>query len=77
MESITAADLQQHVAYLADEARQGREAGTQGGYDAGNYLAGQLERLRIRAAGPAGGYAKCSGRMSAMCWVGSTAETRN
>lgn len=56
LESITATDLQGHVDYLADESRQGREAGTQGGYDAGNYLAAQLERLKIRSAGTDGGY---------------------
>jgi len=49
--SITVGDLWQHAAYLADDAMEGREAGSRGGRAAGDYLAGQLQRLGLKPAG--------------------------
>ncbi len=56
LESISAQQLQQHVAYLADDALEGREPGTSGGRQAGDYLRRQLEQLTIRGAGVDGGF---------------------
>ncbi|NLY02545.1 MAG: M20/M25/M40 family metallo-hydrolase [Rhodopirellula sp.] len=56
LESITPTELQSHVDYLADDLREGREAGTRGGREAGDYLAARLEALGFRPAGPDGGF---------------------
>jgi hypothetical protein len=56
VESIRAEDLQRHVAYLADDALEGREPGTPGGRLAGDYLRAQLENLSVRGAGHDGGF---------------------
>ena len=45
-----------HVRYLADDALGGREAGTIGAHCAGQYIAGQLEAIGLRGAGPNGSY---------------------
>jgi hypothetical protein len=49
-ESITASDLRRHVAVLADDAFEGREAGTRGGHAAATYLAREFERLKLKPA---------------------------
>lgn len=56
LESISTEELQRHVAFLADEKREGREAGTPGGYAAGEYLCAQLEALGLAGAGTDGAY---------------------
>lgn len=56
LETITAADLQQHVNVLADDTFEGRAAGSRGGRAAGGYLASQFERAGLRGRGDAGGY---------------------
>jgi len=56
LESIRAEELQEHVNYLADEKREGREAGTQGGYAAGEYLRQRLAALKLGGAGTDGAY---------------------
>ncbi|GAF88161.1 unnamed protein product, partial [marine sediment metagenome] len=44
MKSIRPNQLQKYVDHLADDALDGREAGSSGGREAGNYLVDQLER---------------------------------
>ncbi|MGO8750046.1 MAG: M28 family peptidase [Thermoguttaceae bacterium] len=56
MESIRAEGLQSDVNYLADDAREGREAGSAGGWAAGNYLIANLSKIGLRKAGTDGGY---------------------
>jgi len=56
LESIKAQEMQQHVNYLADEKREGREAGTQGGYAAGDYLRERLAALKLQPSGTDGAY---------------------
>ena len=56
LESIKAEELGEHVGRLADEAMEGREAGTRGGHAAGDYLAAQYAALHLPGAGNEGGY---------------------
>ncbi len=56
LESIRAQEIQTHVEYLASEACEGREAGTPGGYTAGDYLCKRLSDLKLPVAGPNGDY---------------------
>lgn len=58
LDSIRQDELKQHVDYLADERLEGREAGTQGGQAAGDYLIGQLARWGLRPAGSDGAYSQ-------------------
>jgi hypothetical protein len=51
LESITPTELQDYVNYLADDQREGREAGTRGGRQAGDYLGDQLRHLGLSPAG--------------------------
>lgn len=44
------------IEVLADDKFEGREAGTQGGHAASQYLAGQFERHELRGAGDLGGF---------------------
>jgi hypothetical protein len=55
-ETITAGDLKRHAFWLADDALEGRAAGTRGGRAAAHYLARQLQRLGIEPAGSGGSY---------------------
>jgi aminopeptidase YwaD len=45
----SASRLQQHVSYLASDALEGRRTGTAGANDAARYVAGEFERLGLRA----------------------------
>lgn len=56
LESITTGELRTHVAYLADDALEGREAGKPGNREAGDYLVEELRRLGLEPAGTDGGY---------------------
>lgn len=56
MESVRVDDLRRHVATLASDALQGREAGSPGGQAAAAYLIQQLRRLRATPAGADGDY---------------------
>jgi len=56
LESIRADALLDDVGQLAGPDMEGREAGTRGGHAAGEYLAGQYARLRLRGAGDEGGF---------------------
>src|SRR5699024_6129892 len=48
---ITAADLQQHIGYLATDSLQGRQAGTPGEDMAGSYISDHFRRFGLRPAG--------------------------
>ena len=54
LETIKAGDLGRCVDWLADEQREGREAGTQGGRAAGEYLAQEYARCHLRGGGTEG-----------------------
>lgn len=54
-ESSAARRWWSHVAYLADDARQGRDTGSAGYLDAARYVAAEMERAGLRAGG-ANGY---------------------
>ncbi len=56
LESIKADELGGQVGHLADDAMEGREAGTRGGHAAGDYLADQYARLHLHGAGAEGGF---------------------
>jgi Peptidase family M28 len=55
-DTITAAALEQHVAWLADDARQGRLAGSPGYDAAAEYVAGRFAALGLEPAGDDGWY---------------------
>lgn len=54
VQSVTSDDLMRHVAHLAGDTFEGREAGSSGGRAAGMYLIGELERHGLTPAGDAG-----------------------
>ncbi len=56
LESITTGELRTHVAYLADDALEGREAGKPGNREAADYLVEKLRRLGLQPGGTDGGY---------------------
>ncbi len=53
---ITRQELRRHCEFLASDALEGRETGTQGGQAAGAYIVAQLRKLKIRPAGIDGDY---------------------
>jgi len=55
-ESIVARDLKRHIYVLADDTYEGREAGSRGGYAAGNYLTREFARIGLKPAGEQGSY---------------------
>jgi len=56
LESITVNDLRTHLNFLADDALQGRGAGSSGGRAAGSYLIQQLQALQIEPGAPGNRY---------------------
>ena len=56
MESITAAELKEHVDRLADDTFEGREAGSRGGNAAAGYIVDRLRRFELAPAGIGGAY---------------------
>lgn len=52
--SITGEELHDAVAFLADDAREGREAGKPGGQAAAEFLRGELDKLGLKPAGSDG-----------------------
>lgn len=56
MESITGVELQNHVAYLASDALEGRESGTRGGLSAANYLVSRLNHAPFHGGAADGGF---------------------
>lgn len=61
--SVRAEDARRHVAALADDALEGRAAGSRGGRAAGAYLVEEFERIGIDPAGNEGGYYQRFGTM--------------
>lgn len=62
VEAITNEDLRGHVAYLADDALEGRLAGGAGAQKAAEYLAQQLAKRSLQPAGVEGGYLQPFGK---------------
>jgi hypothetical protein len=56
LESIKAADLGEYVGHLASPELEGREAGTQGGKAAGDYLVEHYKLLHLQARGENGDF---------------------
>ena len=56
LESITAQELREHVAYLADDRLEGRLAGTAGAQIAAHYIAQHLAKMGLAPAGLDGSY---------------------
>lgn len=56
MNSITTDEVREHVAYLADDAREGRQPGTRGGREASDYLVKAFQEIGLRPAGTDGGF---------------------
>jgi Peptidase family M28/PDZ domain len=56
VEAVSAEELYNHVATLADDSFEGRLVGTRGGYAAGQYIVRQLQKYSVRPAGDAGDY---------------------
>jgi hypothetical protein len=54
--SVTAAELRDHVAILADDVFEGRAVGTRGGHAAGQYIVKQLRKSRLQPNGTEDGY---------------------
>jgi hypothetical protein len=54
--AITAADLMTRLYIFADDSMQGREAGTIGNVKGTDYIASEVKRLGLQAAGDSGGY---------------------
>jgi hypothetical protein len=54
LDSIDAQEMQGVVNYLAQDALEGREAGSRGGRAAGNFIQGWLSKLPLRPAGDNG-----------------------
>lgn len=55
-QSVTAAELGDHVDTLADDVFEGRAVGTRGGRAAAQYIVGELEKSRLTPAGAEAGY---------------------
>lgn len=56
LETIRASEAQRHVEVLADDALEGREAGSRGGLAAGTYLVKHLTAAGLKPAGDSGSY---------------------
>lgn len=54
--SVTAAELRDHVAILADDVFEGRAVGTRGGHAAGQYIVKQLGKSHLQPNGTEDGY---------------------
>lgn len=61
--TILAGDAGRHVAALADDAFEGREAGSRGGRAAGAYIVEAIDHLGLEPAGDSGGYYQAFGSM--------------
>ncbi|MFH1923728.1 MAG: M28 family peptidase [Planctomycetota bacterium] len=55
LESIHSEELKAHVDYLADDALEGREAGSRANREAGEYLANRFQEIGLIGAGVDGG----------------------
>jgi len=72
--SVTAAELREHVQYLADDRLEGREAGSPGARQAAEWLQSQLMALGLAPAGEASTYFQAFGDGYCnvlACWKGT------
>jgi hypothetical protein len=79
-DSVTAAELQDHVATLADDVFEGRAVGSRGGRAAAQYIVRQLRASRLTPAGVEDGYFQpCDrgGRNILALWPGSDPVLKN
>lgn len=56
VEKITAANLKNHLTFIAADAMEGRDTGSRGLKTAANYIAAHLERWGVKPAGDEGSY---------------------
>jgi Zn-dependent M28 family amino/carboxypeptidase len=56
VKSITSEKVFAHIAHLADDAFEGREAGTPGADKSAEYIAGKLKEWKLLPAGPSGAW---------------------
>jgi hypothetical protein len=56
LDSISSDELYQHVAVLADDVYEGREAGTRGGHAAASYIVKELRSHGLKPAGTSGDF---------------------
>ena len=56
VKSITGRELVKYVAHLASDEMEGREAGSDAGHRAGDFIASEFERLGLKPAGEKGTY---------------------
>ncbi len=56
IESINAEQIRGFVTYLADDALEGRESGTKGNHEAGDFIAGVFRELGLEPGGKGGAY---------------------
>ena len=61
--TIVAGDASRHVAALADDAFEGREAGSRGGRAAGAYIVEAIDHLGLEPAGDSGSFYQPFGSM--------------
>jgi len=59
--SVTAGELHEHAAVLADDTFEGREAGSRGGRAAAGYIIDQLKKYGLRGGGVDGAYSQSFG----------------
>ncbi len=62
IESVTESDLRKHVAALADDTFEGREAGTRGGHAAGIYLGKEFQKCKLTGGAGRGYYQEFGAR---------------
>ena len=62
LDSITSDELYEHVAVLADDVYEGREAGTRGGHAAASYIAKELRNHGLKPAGSNGDFVQSFNR---------------
>src|SRR5688572_17667525 len=79
VQSITAAELQDHVNTLADDVFEGRAVGTRGGRAAAQYIVKQIQQSRLQPAGTDDYYYPCDrgGRSILVLLPGSDPVLKN
>jgi hypothetical protein len=77
--SITAAELRDHVATLADDTFEGRLVGTRGGYAAAQYILKCVNPSGLTPAGHDGAFCACDqgGRSILLLWPGHDPELKD
>jgi hypothetical protein len=62
LDSITSDELYEHVAVLADDVYEGRDAGSRGGHAAGSYILKELRNYSLKPAGANGDFVQSFNR---------------